>query len=175
MPKKEYTLREIINVPDMITFFNLISGLTSIYFAFNNHFLISIFFLVIAAILDFLDGKSASILDQKTDFGKQIDSLSDLISFGVAIAFFGFALAGSKDQINWILLVSLNFYILCGAIRLARYNISKLTKTFIGMPITMNVGIFILLFFINFPVKFYWLIYFISGILMISQIRVKKI
>ncbi len=102
--------------------------------------------------LDKLDGFAAKIMNASSGFGAQFDSLADLIAFGVAPAFLGFFYVSNYDQ-NWarlhfpLLLISLTIYVLCTAMRLARYNSKdsqELTDFFHGIPSTFSGGFVVL-------------------------------
>ena len=69
-------------IPSFFTFLNLISGCIAIYFVFSSQFLIVFIFLLLGIFFDFLDGFLARILDLETDFGVQLDSMSDVITSG---------------------------------------------------------------------------------------------
>ena len=172
---KEFGLKKILNLPDIITFLNLLSGLTSIYFSIRSLFHLSSIMIIIAIIMDYLDGKTAKFLHEKTKFGKEIDSMADLISFSVAPGIFGYFYFSLTSANSLFLLIAISFSILCGLIRLARYNVTNYSKGFIGMPITMNGVIILLAYFISLESAILPYIYILSGILMISPIKIKRI
>lgn len=78
----------ILKIADIFTIGNLCCGLLAIFYASNEHFSFAIAFMFFALVLDTLDGKIAKFMHQQNLFGKQLDSLADLISFGVAPTFF---------------------------------------------------------------------------------------
>ena len=127
-----------------------------------------------AAVFDVLDGKIAGLMQQKNLFGKQIDSMSDLVSFGVAPALLFYSLS-SPGVLG--ITVTL-FFIACGMLRLARYNISD-APGFEGVPISVNGVLFPLLFllFSSVPQSLnYWpLVFLVQGMLMISTIKIARI
>ncbi|MBR9700075.1 CDP-diacylglycerol--serine O-phosphatidyltransferase [Candidatus Woesearchaeota archaeon] len=167
----KFDLKKIMNLPDMITFLNLLSGLLAIYFIVQREFQMAAILLIVAVFMDFMDGKVASLLKQKTEFGKQIDSLADMSSFGIATAFFGFSYAA----VDLFLGIALIFFITCGMIRLARYNIINLREGFIGMPITLNGLIIPLIFFFSLPTIFYPYLFILLGALMISPFTIRRV
>jgi CDP-diacylglycerol--serine O-phosphatidyltransferase len=138
--------------PNLITLFNLISGCLAIIIVFigENEYHAA-WFIFIAAVFDFFDGFVARALNAKSDFGAQLDSLADIVSFGVApgiilvkwlILILTNISVGSNFEINsassWQLLVLFTsmLYVVGGAIRLARFNISPKDKPeFRGLPI----------------------------------------
>jgi len=100
---------------------NLCCGILSILLAIDGHNGLSAWLLFLAVVFDVLDGKIAGLLHQKNLFGKQIDSMSDLVSFGVAPALLYYSMS-SPGVLG--IAVSL-FFVACGMLRLARYNISE--------------------------------------------------
>jgi CDP-diacylglycerol--serine O-phosphatidyltransferase len=164
----------LMKFADIFTVGNLCCGILSILLATEGFFESSALLLFLAVVLDVLDGKIAGLLHQKNLFGKQIDSMSDLISFGVAPALLYYSMS-SPGVLD--IAVSL-FFIVCGMLRLARYNISEGTG-FAGVPITVNGVLFPLLFllFSSFPesLKYWPMVFLIQGFLMISTIKIVRI
>lgn len=130
--------------------------------------------IAVAVVFDTLDGKIAGWLRQQHDFGKQLDSLADLVSFGVAPAYLYFSLSPQ----SWLITVSLLFFAACGMLRLARYNISQ-SKGFEGVPITVNGVVFPALYLMSLfstaSLKYWPIIFVLMGILMVSSIRVSRL
>ena len=127
--------RVVIVVPSLFTLFNLFFGIWSMVLATRGEFYRASWFIVFAGILDTLDGRVARISGTGTRFGAELDSLVDLVSFGVAPAFLmfqvEFAGAGSAA---WIFCY---FYVMAAAIRLARFNVTqggRAKSYFIGLP-----------------------------------------
>lgn len=87
---------------------------------------------------DFCDGFSARILKAYSPMGKELDSLSDLVSFGIAPAMLVLSLMLSCAAVKWVALVAL-LIVVCGALRLAKFNVdTRQTTSFIGLPIPAN-------------------------------------
>ncbi len=128
--------RVVVVMPSAFTLGNLFFGFWSIVSAFNGNFRWAGWFIVFAGILDMLDGRVARLSGTKSKFGGELDSLVDVISFGVAPAllmyFLDFAAAG---RFAWILCY---IYVSAVALRLARYNVLADAKPtpgwFTGMP-----------------------------------------
>ena len=127
--------RVVIVVPSLFTLFNLFFGIWSMVLATRGEFYRAAWFIVFAGILDTLDGRVARISGTGTRFGAELDSLVDIVSFGVAPAFLmfqvEFAGAGSAA---WIFCY---FYVMAAAIRLARFNVTQAGRAksyFIGLP-----------------------------------------
>ena len=131
------------HIPNIITLLNLVSGILSIYLYANNNIEMAAWFIFIAAIFDFLDGFAAKILDAKSDIGAQLESLCDIVSFGVAPGFILFYMIDvSIDQYgdypnNLFILPFLAFLIpVFGALRLAIFNTDdEQVTSFKGLPI----------------------------------------
>jgi CDP-diacylglycerol--serine O-phosphatidyltransferase len=126
----------VVIMPSAFTLGNLFFGFWAIVAAFNGNFRWAAWFIVFAGILDMLDGRVARLSGTGTRFGAELDSLVDLISFGVAPAllmyFLDFASAG---RFAWILCY---IYVVAVALRLARFNVLSAGKPstgwFTGMP-----------------------------------------
>ena len=109
-------------LPNTLTLIGVCIGLTSINFALNQNFKLAIVAIVCAAIIDGLDGRIARLIKGTSKVGKELDSLTDIISFGVAPAFIMyFWTLNALGKIGW--LISL-IYVVCVALRLARFNIN---------------------------------------------------
>jgi CDP-diacylglycerol--serine O-phosphatidyltransferase len=129
------------HIPNTITCCNLLSGCVSIFFAANGHILWASAMIFAAAVFDFLDGFAARLLNAKSPIGAELDSLSDVVSFGVAPSFI-VAWFLSHLGLGWW---SMAAFILAAfaAIRLAKFNIdTRQTSSFIGLPVPA-VGLFI--------------------------------
>jgi len=159
------------NIPNLLTFLNLAFGFLAIIFSLRNAFHISAVLIICAVIFDHLDGKIARIFNAESEIGSELDSLADLVSFGVAPAVMFYSLFQNSS-----LLVALIVFVLAGAYRLARFNVSKKkVKGYVGMPITLNGLIFPILYFANPGVSIVSILFLISAILMISSINFKKV
>ena len=125
-PKKKFKLvtdtQARIILPNTLTLIGVCVGLSSINFALNQRYDFAIISILFAAIIDGLDGRIARLIKGTSKVGKELDSLTDVISFGVAPAFIMyFWTLSSLGRIGW--LISL-IYVVCVALRLARFNIS---------------------------------------------------
>jgi len=127
-------LNKII-IPNAITSLNILSGAISIYISlrFPNYLYLAGIFIFIAAVFDFFDGFVARILKAQSEFGKQFDSLSDVISFGLAPTFIMFNLISFSTEIVWLPFISF-IIVLFSAIRLAIFNITNQEDSFKGLP-----------------------------------------
>ncbi len=163
---------------DFVTFMNAIFGMLAIFFSIKQAFTAAAFFILISVFFDWIDGKIARAKNLENRFGKEIDSLADIVSFGVAPAVFGFNLieAFSPIKNNAATILILLFFVCCGIVRLARFNVSK-TKHYEGVAITLNGLVFPILYFVIPKNYIFVLIFFylMAGILMISSIKIKKV
>jgi len=138
------------NIPNLITLGNLTCGLLSILFAFEGNLVLAGTFIFYGAILDFFDGFAARLLKVSSEIGKQLDSMADMVTFGVApgIILFHLILGGIDTTVlsyNKVFsIASIGFLIpIFSAIRLAKFNIdTRQTTSFIGLP-TPAAAIFI--------------------------------
>ena len=126
-PKKNFKLvsdkKTRVILPNIFTLVGVCIGLSSIKFAFDGKFELSIIAVIIAGIIDGLDGRIARLIKGTSKVGKELDSLTDVISFGVAPAFIMYFWALSEiGRLGW--LISL-IYVVCVALRLARFNVSS--------------------------------------------------
>ncbi|MBN2635614.1 MAG: CDP-alcohol phosphatidyltransferase family protein [Prolixibacteraceae bacterium] len=145
----------IRQIPNFITSLNLVSGSLATIFAIDGHLVWAAIFICVAAVFDFLDGFAARLLKAYSEIGKQLDSLADVVSFGVApgailFTLFEFSLFGKNEPIyeisanwfEWMILFSAFLLPVFGAIRLARFNTNTTAENFFrGLPIPAN-GIF---------------------------------
>ena len=110
-------------LPNIFTLVGVCIGLSSIKFAFDGNFQISVIAIIIAAIIDGLDGRIARLIKGTSKVGKELDSLTDVISFGVAPAFIMyFWNLNELGRIGWLIFL---IYVMCVALRLARFNVSS--------------------------------------------------
>ena len=110
-------------LPNMLTLIGVCIGLTSIRFALSGEFHLAIIAIIIAALIDGLDGRIARLIKGTSKVGKELDSLTDMISFGVAPAFIMyFWKLNTLGRFGWLLCL---IYVICVALRLARFNINS--------------------------------------------------
>jgi len=113
-------------LPNALTLINVCIGLSSIKFALDAKFELSIIAIIFAAIFDTLDGRVARLLKGTSLVGKELDSLADLISFGVAPAFIMYFWSlNNLGKFGWLLTM---IYVVCVALRLARFNVNSNTE-----------------------------------------------
>ena len=113
-------------LPNMFTLVGVCIGLTSIKFAFDERFGLAIICIIVAGLIDGLDGRIARLIKGTSQVGKELDSLTDVISFGVAPAFIMyFWQLNSLGRVGWLICL---IYVICVALRLARFNVSSETQ-----------------------------------------------
>jgi len=146
------------HIPNTLTTLNLVGGLFSVISTFEGNLALASLFIFIAALLDYLDGTVARLLKVYSELGKQLDSLADLVSFGVAPGILMYQLLlltgeGSPfmfDQRHIAPYFALLIPV-CSALRLAKFNIDlKQAVNFIGLPTPANA-----LFFAAIPLVLY--------------------
>lgn len=127
-------------LPSCFTVGNLFLGIMSIILAFQQQWQYAAIMVIIGMLLDGLDGRVARMLNTQSEFGKELDSLSDVISFGVAPAIIMYvSVLKNTGPEGWFLTA---IFPICGALRLARFNVSPgQSGYFIGLPITAAGGI----------------------------------
>ncbi|AKL96253.1 CDP-diacylglycerol--serine O-phosphatidyltransferase [Clostridium aceticum] len=165
------------HIPNMFTFFNLTLGILAIVSIINESYTVSALLILVAAFTDRLDGQLARKLDVESELGKELDSLCDLISFGVAPAVLIWSFHLAKFGIIGILIMVI--FAISGAYRLARYNIMEFEGVYMGIPITMCGGILALvtLYSINYPTSVYFIgmmTLFLSYSMISKKIKLKK-
>ncbi len=133
------------HIPNTITCCNLICGCIAAYHAFAGRYEWAFAFIIAGAVFDFFDGFAARLLKVSSPIGKELDSLADVVTFGVAPATILFALLSelpaltSNDFVNQILPFSAFLIAALSALRLAKFNLDeRQTGSFIGLPTPAN-------------------------------------
>ena len=124
-PKKSFKLvsdkKTRVILPNILTLIGVCIGLSSIKFALDSKYEIAIIAIIIAALIDGLDGRIARLIKGTSKVGKELDSLTDVISFGVAPAFIMYFWSLNKlGKFGWLLCL---IFVVCVALRLARFNV----------------------------------------------------
>ena len=178
--------QNIINkcFPNFITLLSLTSGFTSIRFSLNGEWEIAIYLILLATIFDFFDGWFARKLKSGSNFGAELDSLSDFVSFGVAPSLLIYLWSTySLGSLGWGATL---FFVICSALRLARFTADIYitnkpidnNEYFVGLPSPAAAGLILLPLFIFFEFHLDFLhngylnlcITIIIGFMMISKI-----
>ncbi|MBE6066390.1 MAG: CDP-diacylglycerol--serine O-phosphatidyltransferase [Clostridium lundense] len=165
-------------VPNIFTLSNLAFGVLSLIMTFQGDYKMASLFILIAGLIDRYDGRVARFLDVSSEIGKELDSLADLVSFGVAPSILVFNLY-SFSELGLLGYLLLLIFPMSGAYRLARYNITSFDGLFTGVPITA-AGSFLALYSlltidrVAQPILPIILVVMFSY-LMISKLRFKKV
>jgi len=126
------------HIPNAITLLNLLSGVIGIIWVINGNIVSGAYFIILAAVFDFFDGFAARLLKVQGELGKQLDSLADLVSFGVLPGVILFQMAKVTTQIEWLPYLTLIVPLL-SAVRLAKFNLdTRQSDKFIGLPTPAN-------------------------------------
>lgn len=143
-------MNPVKHIPNFITSLNILAGCLSIVASAEGFSILASLFIFAAAVLDFFDGFAARLLHAYSDIGKQLDSLADMISFGIAPAFIMYNLIKpvllinelseeNMTLINIIFLVLPFLLVIFSGLRLAKFNIdTRQTSSFIGLPTPAN-------------------------------------
>ncbi|CAM2746717.1 CDP-diacylglycerol--serine O-phosphatidyltransferase [Hathewaya histolytica] len=164
-------------LPNLFTFTNLALGVLSLLMTFNKNYLLASIFILCAGLVDRYDGRVARFFNVSSDIGKELDSLADLVSFGVAPSMLTCLVYNlmSLKILGYIIVV---IFPIAGAYRLARYNTLKFDNVFSGIPITIAGSVLSLYCLLtyksanNLPIT----LLLILGLsyLMVSNIKFKK-
>ncbi len=113
-------------LPNILTLGGVCLGISSIKFSIDNNFSLAVIFILLAAILDALDGRIARLIKGTSEFGKELDSLTDFVSFGIApVLILYFWELNNYGKIGWAITL---IYSVCCVLRLARFNLTKFEK-----------------------------------------------
>ena len=156
--KKEFKLISKNNpkslLPNALTIFGVCLGLSSIKFAIDLNYSMAVIAICFAAVLDTLDGRVARLIKGTSKVGKELDSLTDVISFGVAPSFIMYFWAINEiGKFGWMFVL---IYTVCCALRLARFNLTVIEETetwkinfFEGVPSPAAAGLILLPLILN--------------------------
>ncbi|MEW6010008.1 archaetidylserine synthase [Methanobacterium alkalithermotolerans] len=174
-------IKDYFSLPDLFSIFNAVFGFMAIIMAMDGYLIISAQLILIAVIFDSIDGWVARKInrDDKLGFGKNMDSLCDVISFGVAPGIFLYSATLSYDIRYINILVSL-LIVICGILRLSRFNVISQIGTpqdkFVGLPIPITAVVLASFYLTGmFREDIALLIMTIVSLLMISTLEYPKI
>ncbi len=171
--------------PNMITILGLCLGISSVRYAIDLKMQVAAGLIIVAAFMDGLDGKIARLLNSSSSFGAHLDSLADIVSFGVAPAVVIYIWSLNEIPFRGVGWAVVLFYVTCSALRLARFNVQNTDKVgaiaaqyyFTGIPMPAAAAIALTPMISNFEllnIKFSpWFIaayMFLIGILMVSSV-----
>lgn len=157
-------------IPSAFTLGNLYLGMISIYLVLVGQWRTASFVVILGMFLDGLDGRLARLLEVTSNFGKELDSLADVITFGVAPV----VLMVSLQRESYLFHIAGALFVFCGAIRLARFNSQPpaMSGHFTGLPITAAGGIAATatLYYNVLPVYFLPMVFLALSALMVSRV-----
>ncbi len=167
-------------IPNLFTAMNMFSGFVSIVYAHQEKFTEAAIFIIIGAVFDALDGMMARLTKSSSEFGVELDSLSDLVSFGVAPSFLVYQTYLHQFE-TWGIIIS-SMLMIFGGLRLARFNVQLVgfdKSYFTGLPIpssAITVASFVILYyteqgFLEPYASFVIPLVILLALLMVSKIR----
>lgn len=176
------------HIPNAITCCNLISGCIAIAYALREHYSMALILIIIGAIFDFFDGLTARALHVSSGIGKELDSLADVVTFGVAPASMVFAVCSCKYVQYPEFLGTLSYFIpylafllaAFSAIRLAKFNLdTRQSTSFIGLPTPANALFWASLIVAYQPVFYdananYWGLILLAGVCVFSYFLIAE-
>lgn len=164
-------------IPNILTFMNLSLGILSLLATVQGDYFNSGLFILGAGIVDRYDGRIARLLNAESPLGKELDSLSDLVSFGVAPSILAYIMF-NLGEVGFLGLIPIILFPVAGSYRLARYNASSFDGIFMGVPITIAgcaITLFMLLLRNNLNLRFLVILVMIAfSYLMVSTIKLQK-
>lgn len=164
-------------LPNLFTLSNLTLGVLSLLMTFNGKYALASIFILCAALIDRYDGRVARSLGVSSEIGKELDSLADLVSFGVAPSML-ICLIYKLTSLNIIGYILVVIFPVSGAYRLARYNTIKFENVFSGIPITIAGSVLSLYALITYKsannLAITVIIILSLSYLMISKLKFKK-
>lgn len=173
---KNHITQKIVNESaNALTMSNLIFGLLALVSVWHGLATVALVLILGAATMDILDGRVARRLNIVSPMGRELDSLCDLVSFGIAPAFL--ACSGLLTANPLIASLLLCLFITCGAFRLARFNILNIGSYYIGLPITI-AGVILACFAVYSPsnsIPLLAIVIFTLSAAMVSTLRIPKV
>ncbi|MFC2154149.1 CDP-diacylglycerol--serine O-phosphatidyltransferase [Candidatus Altiarchaeota archaeon] len=164
-----------VSLPNLLTLLNILLGFLAVNEVIQGEFQQAAFYILIAVVVDLSDGILARKMSKTSNFGKELDSLADLVSFGFAPAILVYQKFLFPLGELGLMLASL--HLLCGAIRLARYNTQAGKKGFTGLPIPASGGLYAALIFTgtSLEVNVVSLLILVTSALMVSRVPYPKV
>lgn len=158
------------HIPNILTSLNLAIGSAGIYYVLTTDHTYAFYFVAVAGVFDFLDGFAARMLNVKSEIGKELDSLADVVSFGLLPSFYMMKLLDETSAFYWIALLIAVF----SALRLAKFNVDdSQTDSFEGLPTPANAIMLTSLLFLENQLAEATIvgICLMSALLLISKLR----
>ena len=172
-------------LPNTLTVCNMVIGILAVCLMIHNRTLSGIklacYLIYVAVIFDMLDGHLARYFNTSSQFGKQLDSFADFVTFGIAPVV---VFISNMKYVPWYIMIIVLIYPLAGVFRLARYNLQESSEYYIGLPITASGFIMVSVLLINSYIHseytwdfviFYMLLAIFLSVMMVSNFRVNRI
>lgn len=163
---------------NVVTILNIIFGTLAITYTMAQEYRTAALLILVAVIMDGADGRIARRLDSTSELGKELDSLCDLVSFGVAPAMLLYSQVLQPSYHTLGLMVCILF-VVCGALRLARFNILNIHEYFLGIPITITgltlAFLSLLVSYTSVSPTIVLVIVFALSLLMVSNLKIPKL
>ncbi|MBR9693301.1 CDP-diacylglycerol--serine O-phosphatidyltransferase [Candidatus Woesearchaeota archaeon] len=163
-----------ITFPDLITALNLCAGIAAIFSAIKGEITVAIVLVAAGMLFDYFDGKIARAYNLAHDFGRELDSLADVVTFGVAPGVILLTLYPGDD----LVLAAAAIYAVAAAFRLARFNLLKtgetVGKSYAGIPVPVAAFVLLAVTFIPLQQWVFALVALLMAALMVSTIKVPK-
>jgi CDP-diacylglycerol--serine O-phosphatidyltransferase len=171
--RDNFSIFRMLEFPHVLTLLNLLCGMISILFSVSGQFRIACVFMLVAVFFDLVDGRIARYMKKVTALGRELDSLCDVVSFGVAPVVLAFQTTKDIGE-GWIFAAIIYIvFLAAGALRLARFNLKEVSY-FEGMPVTVN-GVVVPVFYLLGLTSWYPFILLVSSVFMVSAFRIKKL
>lgn len=168
-------------IANIITVISLVLGFSSIFLSINLKYCWASWFILASVLCDIIDGKIARLSATSSEFGKEFDSLVDIVSFGVAAGVLIYMYAFFKDAFNLQDMLVVCLYLTCGVFRLAKFNVYSRKRLynnyFKGLPITASGAFFasfilvVQRFNVDIRPEVWWLLLLLFSLLMGSNIN----
>jgi CDP-diacylglycerol--serine O-phosphatidyltransferase len=159
-----------INLANTLTLFNGVFGFLAILASIDKAFLIAATFILCGVLCDWLDGKAARAFGEESPLGRELDSLSDLVTFGVAPA-----VLVAMIEPSFLAFGAGALFVLSAALRLGRFNVQGEKGVYFGVPTTTNGILLPALIFLGAPNAWFPYYLFLFALLMNAPIRIKKV
>ena len=167
-------------IPNYLTLCNIFCGFMSILTTAHGYFIWGTVFIILAMLADRYDGIVARKLGVVSEIGHDLDSLCDVVSFGVAPAMLVFEIFVATEKpsaiLTTIVAIICGVYVCCGAYRLARFNVTKMKNGYYqGVPITTCGTVLAIIAPIKLPSIATLILVILCSYLMVSNLKIKKI
>lgn len=159
-----------INLANTLTLFNGVFGFLAILASIEGSFFLAASFILAGVLCDWLDGKAARYFGEESALGRELDSLSDLVTFGVAPA-----VLVAMIEPSFLSFGAGALFVLSAALRLGRFNVQGEKGVFVGVPTTANGILLPALIFLGAPEAWFPVYLALLAFLMNAPIRVKKV